>query len=407
MAYTELIKNLNRIRAYMRSFYVYGFRHRGEFDEKSARGYDDERRRVESWLGEYMSFRQDGSGRRFFLSVDSRAVTHNPLYRAFKAKSFTDRDIMLHFHLMDILAVSGPLPVFDVMEALAERLNTFDDADYPDESTVRRKLSECEKLGLVEKEKQGRQTLYRRTQATVDLDGWRDAIDFFSEAAPLGVIGDFCRDKLETAPSLFRFKHHYILNALDSEAFLALVEAISQHRETLLTMGKRKITVSPLRLYISVQTGRQYVLAWSGWSQGFAFFRIDSIDSVKPGDPVQLPEDIEDRLGHFMGQVWGVSRGDSATLYTLEMTVFAGEGEAHIPRRLEREKRCGQVEQLDDRHWRYTARVYDALEMLPWIRTFIGRIVALKCDDARVTQRFYQDMAALARMYGGDGDAVQ
>ena len=407
MAYTELIKNFNRIRAYMRSFYVYGFRHRGEFDEKSARGYDDERRRVESWLGEYMSFRQDGSGRRFFLSVDSRTVAHNPLYRAFKAKSFTDRDIMLHFHLMDILAVSGPLPVFDVMEALAERLNTFDDADYPDESTVRRKLSECEKLGLVEKEKQGRQTLYRRTQATVDLDSWRDAIDFFSEAAPLGVIGDYCRDKLEPAPSLFRFKHHYILNALDSEALLALVEAINQHRKTLLTMGKRKITVSPLRLYISVQTGRQYVLAWSGWSQGFVFFRIDSIDSVKLGDPVQLPEDIEDRLESFMGQVWGVSRGDSATLYTLEMTVFVGEGEAHIPRRLEREKRCGQVEQMDDRHWRYTARVYDALEMLPWIRTFIGRIVALKCDDARVTQRFYQDMAALARMYGGDGDAVQ
>ena len=55
MAYSELIKNFNRIRSYMRSFYVYGFRRRGEFDEKSARVYDDERRRVESWLGEYMA----------------------------------------------------------------------------------------------------------------------------------------------------------------------------------------------------------------------------------------------------------------------------------------------------------------------------------------------------------------
>ena len=79
----------------------------------------------------------------------------------------------------------------------------------------------------------------------------------------------------------------------------------------------------------------------------------------------------------------------------------------HVAQRLEREKRCGRVEQLDDRHWRYTAQVYDALEMLPWIRTFTGRIVELKCDDPRVTERFRQDIAALARLYGGDGDAVQ
>ena len=103
MAYSELIKNYNRIRTYLRSFYVYGFRHRDEFTQKSARSYDNERRRVESWLGEYMSFGQDEEGRRVFLSVDSRAIPANPLYRAFRTKSFTDRDITLHFHILDIL----------------------------------------------------------------------------------------------------------------------------------------------------------------------------------------------------------------------------------------------------------------------------------------------------------------
>ena len=43
-----------------------------------------------------------------------------------------------------------------IMEALSERLNTFALAEYPDESTVRRKLDELEKLGLVRKEKKGR-----------------------------------------------------------------------------------------------------------------------------------------------------------------------------------------------------------------------------------------------------------
>ena len=87
MAYSELIKNFERIRDYMREFYVYGFKSREEYDTKSARSYDNERRRIESWMGDYMSFHQDATGKNVFLSVDSRRIPHNPLYKAFKAKS--------------------------------------------------------------------------------------------------------------------------------------------------------------------------------------------------------------------------------------------------------------------------------------------------------------------------------
>ena len=45
MAYNELIKNFNIIREYMRSFYVYGFSSREEYDKKSGRTYDDAKRR--------------------------------------------------------------------------------------------------------------------------------------------------------------------------------------------------------------------------------------------------------------------------------------------------------------------------------------------------------------------------
>ena len=37
MAYSELIKDFKRIRAYLRDFYVYGFKVRSEFLEKSSR----------------------------------------------------------------------------------------------------------------------------------------------------------------------------------------------------------------------------------------------------------------------------------------------------------------------------------------------------------------------------------
>lgn len=55
-SYSELIKSFEKIRAYMRDFYVYGFKSREGYRAKSARSYDDERRRIASWLGDYLRF---------------------------------------------------------------------------------------------------------------------------------------------------------------------------------------------------------------------------------------------------------------------------------------------------------------------------------------------------------------
>lgn len=119
MAYSELIKNFNRIRDYMREFYVYGFKNRDEYTQKSARSYDDERRRLESWLGDYMQFRQTPKGKNVFISVDSRMCSHNPLYNGWKAKSFTDGDITLHFIIFDILCDSEvSMTLGEIMERI-------------------------------------------------------------------------------------------------------------------------------------------------------------------------------------------------------------------------------------------------------------------------------------------------
>ena len=62
---SKLIKNFDRIRDYMRQLYIYGFKRRTEYDKKSARSYDNERRRIESWLGDFMRFRQTPDGKMY------------------------------------------------------------------------------------------------------------------------------------------------------------------------------------------------------------------------------------------------------------------------------------------------------------------------------------------------------
>jgi hypothetical protein len=84
------------------------------------------------------------------------------------------------------------------------------------------------------------------------------------------------------------------------------------------------------------------------------------------------------------------------------MVVAAGPDEGFIVKRLLREKRSGTVEKVDDTHWRFSADVYNPMEMMPWIRSYTGRITELKCSLPWVVTRFYRDFTTLARMYGVD-----
>ena len=413
MAYSELIKNFSRIRTYLRSFYVFGFQHRREFGQKSARSYDNERRRVESWLGDYMSFGQDAEGRRVFLSVDSRAIPENPLYRAFRTKSFTDLDITLHFYLLDLLSDSEGLPISAVMDKLADYFSEFDSECWPDESTVRKKLKEYTELGILRTEKRGRETCYLLSKDAVDLDSWDTAIAFFSEAAPIGVIGSFLlQNRLAERFSAFRFKHHYILNALDSEVLCELLMAIGERKTVSLTVQNLRVTVLPLKLFVGTQSGRQYLFAWNLGNRRFMFYRADVISHVKT-DPAekededtQKTEELIQKGDEFCSHVWGVSANHQKKTDRVEMILHVGDGEEFVVQRLKREKRCGTVVQLDASHWRFTADVLDALEMLPWLRTFTGRVTDLQCTNQLVTQRFWSDFSALAEMYGGEDNAV-
>ena len=79
MTYSELIKNFEKVRAYMREFYVFGFKSRAEYDAKSARSYDDERRRIESWLGDHMRFTKTPE-RSFFMRKSNEVVRRTCIF---------------------------------------------------------------------------------------------------------------------------------------------------------------------------------------------------------------------------------------------------------------------------------------------------------------------------------------
>ena len=410
MAYSELIKNFDRIRPYIRQFYVYGFKNRTEYDQKSARSYDNERRRIESWLGDCMRFRQTPGGKTVFLSVDSRSIPHNPLYKAFKAKSFTAGDVTFHFYVLDLLQDGAALTAQEILSLFWEKYLCCFESDWqPDISTVRKKLKEYVSLGLLQVEKRGRELVYRRSEDRVPLKAWENAAAFFSEEDPLGVIGSTLLDKLGAVPDCFQFKHHYILHALDSQILLQLLTAIGEKRAVRLTNASRKRpaepsvhTVCPLQIFISTQGGRQYLLCWHQGTCRPMFFRLDYIQTVELLDSDPESEACRERCRQLRAFLWGTSVSKNLQTEHLEMTIHFDDDEPHIPLRLEREKRNGIVERTGPNTCRYTADVYDASELLPWLRTFIGRIEKLECSNEAVVQRFYDDLDQTCALYGGD-----
>lgn len=450
MAYTELIKNFERIRGYMREFYVYGFKSRDQFSKKSGRSYDNERRRVESWLGDYMGFRQDASGKQVFLSIDSRREVRNPLYKALKSCSFTDGDITLHFILLDILrdaleagalaAGEGWLTQKEIMDRLESGyLAKFLNPMVFDESTVRGKLKEYVNLGLMERRKEGKQVFFRLAEGELPKDqGWEEALEFFSEEGLCGAAGSFLMDRAGLhredsrrqggtahdgyGESSFCFKHHSITHVLDSQVLCQLLEAITaRHIVEITNSGRRRRPgqgdtvhrIIPMKIFISVQNGRRYLMAYHLDLRRFLSYRVDYIIQVKDGGPAIGFEVLREKLGRMKEHIWGVSLGSDSLGRKpehVEFTVRIGEDEQYILQRLLREKRCGQLEQVSERIWRFTADVYDTSEMIPWIRTFICRIVTMDFSNRTVENQFRKDLEEMYRMYGliqeeGGGEA--
>ena len=60
----------------------------------------------------------------------------------------------------------------------------------------------------------------------------------------------------------------------------------------------------------------------------------------------------------------------------------------------------GKVEKIDDNTYRFTADVYDVSEMIPWIRTFICRIIDMNFTSKTLENQFKSDLDTMYRMYG-------
>ncbi len=398
--YRETIKNLDKIRSYMRDLYIYGFRTRQDFSAKSARTYDNERRRIENWLGDYITWDYSAKGKSVCISVDSSKIRQNPLFAAWKSKSFTDNDIVLHFLLIDILSGDKEYSAPEITEILSSEYNAVFDLQ-----TVRGKMREYEREGVFTSRKEGKALLYSLSDVYFDFlpfcDRLYDVCSFFSEVSVGGYIGSTLTGKYD---SVFRFKHHFIAHTLDDGITLELLSMIKQKKMCVFSGISRRtgqefsISAVPVRILSSVQSGRRYVTVHT--NRRLTNLRIDSIMSIKPLSNAEAFDDCERDAEKHGTKSWGVSMDGSYRREQMFVKFHIDEEkESYVIDRIRREGRSGELQRLDKNIYLYSVEVYDSHEMTPWLRTFIGRIIEIEGTNRQVIDGFWADIKAMHQMY--------
>ena len=163
-----------------------------------------------------------------------------------------------------------------------------------------------------------------------------------------------------------------------------------------------------MKIFISVQSGRRYLLAWNIRFHKTVSYRLDYISSVKAGNPCPDFTLFQEQLNEKRKHTWGVICDDRPVpdYEHVKFTLNIPKGDEHIWNRLEREKRCGRVTRIDEQTALFEADVYDANEMIPWIRTFICRIIDLEFSNKTAEKQFGKDIKEMCRLYGVGGEAL-
>lgn len=407
-SFKELIKSFPKTREYVRDFFVYGFKTRDEFKDKSSRTYDNERRRIESWLADFVNQDYTAKGKNISLAIDSNLLDTNPLYRVWKTKSFTDNDIMLHFFIFDILSDKEGLTIEEITDTILICYQVFFDVQ-----TVRRKCNAYVKEGLLHNRKEKKELIYYKNSdfknTITKYHSLENALEYFQLSSPLGIIGNTILDNISKSNNLFRVKHSFFVHTLEDEVLLDILGAMQKQYSLLLnikgTKSRQPVSISgvPLQLFISTRTGRRFLCLYSIKSKRFTTVRMDAIKSVELLEPVTDYTELKEKLKNNHKYIWGVSfqNGGNIRQEHIKITIkIIEETEGYILKRLENEGKGGTITKIGTNLYTYEKDVFDTNEMLPWIRTFIGRIVDISCTSEKTRNRFYNDMETMYRMYG-------
>lgn len=427
--------SLRRVRQYLRSFYMTA-QTRQDFSKQHT--YDQMLNDIQLWNMPSLFYSLGTKADvRYFYKIDDRDINLNPFFNFLKSNTSNSlrNDLILYYLILQVVKHDVFMPRTEIIKAITEVYLCGKDANDShiveiDVKRIVKVIEDLTELGILILKKEGKAFTYRLADVCPDLTEVFPSIRLFSEISPLGAAGYYLLDRLELdgvdiEQSHIGFKHRYLDHILDSEVLEPIFEAMHKHQAVKVYMAERlglckapnvpdhftiercdKIDlrmaiVMPIKIYISVLSGRRYVMGLFQDSLKLACLRISNIEKVEPilGEiEPAIYEEMRLTFKAIADHVWGVSQKTEALTH-VEMTITDDHPEGYMLERLYSECRCGTVEMLSPVSARFSADVYNARELFPWMSSFLGWISDVYFSDPELQGMFIEHIHAIYKNY--------
>ena len=409
------ISSFDVIRKLVRNLYLEGFNNYLETGNlgKSSRAFTNNLNSIRNFLDDrFMSSKTSMKKQSNpVISFDTREETENPLFALWKTSNSIASNLSFDFAIMDILEdYPDGINWFSLTSDSYSTKHVDLLGKYVskgiDKKGVKVKLEKLAEAGVIEfseDKKKIRKTDTTKLKQLLSSKEVKQAIQFASETCPLGVIGSFILDSLSNVDSEplntpIHYKHHFVFNSIDYEIMYILLEAINEKCFVEIESERFGLrTIIPLKIFISTQTGRAYVVFWNKNEDMLFSENLELILAAKKSEICSEYELYEKKLSEMECHMWGVSFKMEKTS-ELEHVRFVIEyptekEKSYIPARIKREAVTGAVKELDDCHSEFSADIIDSNEIVPWISSFFGRITELEFPYA---SKIKEDVSLLA-----------
>lgn len=393
------VKNLNKIRFNARDFYIRGYKNKNTYLDEQKIGDGAFNNRVNSieYIVKDLN-RKSGPKGYYRIVIDHSHAIRNPLQRVFEYKSCTDTFMRRYFLILSELSEGQRN-----RNALTDMIYSFENNDScKKNSQVRDMVQLMADAGLIYKKKANIFALCdTREIENLFANNFScifDMLDFFAETDPLSVIGSYIREKLyadgTVAEAETPFMYHYLFptQCLDSEITYTLLRALHEKKDVCVTpFDKPEFNCTPVRLYVSRDSGREFIVYREPGKSELSNSRLDLIESVKLIKRTDSCDDIPDDKGFWIMPYEG--KNEQVPVKCTISHVTDG-----IFRELQQETRFLSLERDGD-----TAKISimtnEIRHTLAYLKKNTGSITVIECDE-KEKKRWINDIDKSLKLYG-------
>lgn len=414
------ITSYNKLRDYLRYFFVYGCYSREDFDHIrnfSARKYDDELRRIRTILGEeYLNELTKDRKKYVQLDFSYYEIVENYLVETYLIRNYTHLSLSIFFNIYIILWENGALTLDEINELIEGKISI--ERDFT--STTRRILEDMVSKGFIEKARDdSRNRIVYRNKGDIfkglsdeELERLYIAICYYSQVKYPFSLARHLKDSiyrymkyvrnldLDELDNLFLFKYSNFQQAIDEDLVWKLEHIIDKgHKVKLLYFlcenKEEEIVGIPLNIIWDNHYGKWYLNIIKEGEENITMLKVQDIIEV---------ETLEDKISHKQLEdiLTKLANQKDRELKKVEVIFQVEEFNKRnfLLDKVQRENLKGEIEILDDCTFKYTIYARDWDRLKPWIMSFGHRAKIVENEDHSLYQDIKKEWTEMGELYG-------